>query len=107
MMPEAWRAVVEVSARKDEPLPTEDRIIRKRGRPRKPRTFTEELRERVRAAITWCQCCDRPIGSVAAAAREAGVPHASLFQWLRESKPISGPSIDRLLTWLDKREGAS
>lgn len=88
-------------------MSTKDGIVRKRGRPRKARTFTEELRERVRAAITWCECCDRPIGSVAAAAREAGVPHASLYQWLRASKPISGPSIDRLVAWLDKREVAS
>lgn len=77
-------------------------IYRKRGRPRKaPRTFSEQLRQRVRAHVGWCECCGRPVGNVAAAARAAKLPHASLHQFLVGRKPLSGPNIDRVLTWLD------
>lgn len=77
-------------------------IIRKRGRPRKARTFSQELRERIKAHIGWCECCDRPIGSVAAAAKAATVPHPSLFQFIRGRKPLGGDNIDRVLAWLDE-----
>ena len=79
----------------------EEGIIRKRGRPRKVRAFSDQLRERVRARIGYCECCDRPIGSVAAAAKAAKVPHASLHQFLTGRRPLSGPNIDAVLTWLD------
>ncbi len=82
----------------------EEGIRRKRGRPRKVRTFSEQLRERVRKHIGWCECCDRPIGSVAAAASAAKVPHPSLHQFLRGRKPLSGPGIDKVLAWLDEQE---
>ena len=76
-------------------------IKRPRGRPRKLRTESDKLRERVKARVGFCECCRRPLGSIAAAAKAAGVPHSSLHQFLTYDKPLSGGNSDKLYAWLD------
>ena len=80
-------------------------IRRARGRPKRPRTVTEKLREDVQAAIGWCACCSRalPGSSITKAAKAAGVPMPSLHQFLRYEKSLSGANIDKMAAWLDKK----
>lgn len=79
---------------------TESGIKRGRGRPRIPRTPADEFRERVKAAIGWCACCDRPLGSVTKAAAAIGMPQPSLYKWLAGERPLPAPHVGGIERWL-------
>ena len=76
---------------------TEEGIKRARGRPRKD---PDELRPRVKARIGWCDCCNRPIGSLTQAAREIGMPQPTLDKWLKGTRPRPAPHVERIQSWL-------
>ena len=92
-------------------------IKRKRGRPpgskNRPRVpipaprvttargLQEQLRERVKAELRWCECCGRPRGSVAALARAAKVSEPTLGLWLTGKRGIGLVTLERLWAFLD------
>ena len=82
---------------------TEGGIKRGRGRPRKPRSPADELREQVKARIGWCECCGRPLGSVTEAARSLGMPQSTLHKWLVGERPLPAVHVDAIVEWLGGR----
>lgn len=71
-------------------------------------SFTDSLRDRVKAALDICPTCGGPRGSTSRENGERiGIPHASLWRFLRGKAP-SAETIDKLVAWLEAEgKGAS
>lgn len=70
-----------------------------------PGGITAQLRERVKAELQWCECCNRPRRPVSELARGSGVSEAILSRFLSEKRAgISSTSIDRLWTYLNRED---
>lgn len=98
----------------------EEPIKRKRGRPpgsrnrpkvpapapaatARPGGLAEALRERVKAELRWCGCCDRARGSVSALARASGTSEPSLGLFLSGRRGISLVTLEKLWAYLDAK----
>lgn len=70
-------------------------------------TFTEQLRRDVATALGCAPCptCGRMDGpSNRAAATIIGVNQSTLWRFLVSGKQPSGPLVDQLVAWLEKRK---